>query len=171
MNPDCPQTLIECPLCKSLHHGACNRRYFHAEMRRRRKFSKGFRHWLRSDTGPAPQAGGIPDVCDAADQGEGAPHSTANRGTAVQFTHSPNAVGGSIPEQAISCADPEGNGKCGATNAMQTRLSRKPENGSPGERPESGSAASASVTAGETAQSHNLPSAAPVANKDEGRAI
>lgn len=28
--------------------------------------------------------------------------------------HSPNAVAGSIPEQATSCAGREGNGKCGA---------------------------------------------------------
>lgn len=55
--------------------------------------------------------------------GDGQPHECDDsRERPAQFTTAPKQYGRSIPEQAISCADPEGNGKCGAIlNAVTER--------------------------------------------------
>lgn len=160
MQPDCPQTLVECPLCRTLHHGACNRRYFDRVAARDRFFrGRGIRSWLRMGVVHSPSApqGRVTtqDVCDAAAPAVGTADITANPETAATTLPIAPMQYRDNPEQAISCAGREGNGKCGATNAMQTRLSRRPEGGSPGERHKSTSDGVASVTAGETAT--NLP--------------
>ena len=91
MNPTCSQTLVECPLCKTLHHGACNRSYFERMVRNRFFRGRGLRHWLRSGAihnATAPQGSvTTPGGCDADAPAHGCACMTANPVTAANLQH------------------------------------------------------------------------------------
>jgi len=113
MKPSCPQTLVVCPLCKTLHHGACNRSYFERMVRNRFYRGRGGRHWLRSagaGIGPihnatAPQGSvTTPGVCDAEGPAVGTAHGTANPVTAVN-TFTPSGSPSCQMNAGLSVAD------------------------------------------------------------------
>ena len=94
MKPSCPQDLVVCPLCKTLHHGACNRAYFERMVRQRFFRGRGLRHWIRSaGIGPIHNASEpqrsvtTPGACDAEGPAVGTVAGTANLETAANLQH------------------------------------------------------------------------------------